>query len=574
MKHKFIMILNLVFAVMAAMFFSACTSQPKEAADLVLTNGKIVTMDETKPEVTALAALDGKILAVGEADEIRKYIGDNTQVIDLEGRLAVPGLTDSHAHFMSIGQAKLGLELMDVESWQDIVGLVEAAAAEAKPGEWIIGRGWHQEKWNTTPQPNIDGLPYHDTLSAVSPDNPVMLGHASGHSLFANANAMELAGIKADTKAPEGGEIIRTPEGNPIGVFRETAQWLVREAYYTSMEQRTPEEELAEQKKVIELADQECLSKGITSLHDAGVSFSTIERYKEFVQDGRLGIRLYAMINENNPNLEEKISEYRIDGMGDHHLSVRSIKRLIDGALGAHGAWLFEPYKSLPASTGLNTTPVDVIQETARIAIENGFQLCVHAIGDRANHETLDIYAEAFQANPDKKDLRWRVEHAQHLIPQDIPRFGELNVIASMQAIHCSSDGPWVYKRLGAERAKEGAYVWRKLMEHGTVICNGTDAPVEDVDPIPCFHAAVTRMMSTGEAFFPDQAMSREEALRSYTINGAYAAFQEDILGSLSPGKFADITILSQDIMTIPAEDIPATEVLYTIVDGDIKYQK
>jgi hypothetical protein len=574
MKHKLIMILSLIFAVMSAMFFSSCTSQPEEAADLVLTNGKIVTMDVTQPEAAALAALDEKILAVGEADDIEKYIDGNTQVLDLEGRLAVPGLIDSHAHFMSIGQAKLGLELMDAESWQEIVDMVDKAAGEAEPGEWVIGRGWHQEKWRATPQPNVDGLPYHDDLSAVSPDNPVMLGHASGHSLFANAKAMELAGIDQSTQAPEGGEIVRNPQGNPIGVFRETAQWLVREAYYASLEQRTPEEELAERKKVIELADQECLSKGLTSVHDAGVSYSTIDLYKEFVQSDRLGIRIYAMINEDNAELEEKIADYRIEGMGNHHLSVGAVKRLIDGALGAHGAWLLEPYKDLPSSTGLNTTPVPVIQESARIAIENGFQLCVHAIGDRANRETLDIYEKAFQAHPDKQDLRWRIEHAQHLSLQDIPRFGELDVIASMQAIHCASDGPWVYKRLGAKRAEEGAYVWQKLMDDGVIICNGTDAPVEDVDPIPCFYASVTRMMPNGEAFFPEQAMSREEALRSYTINGAYAAFQEDILGSLTPGKYADITVLSQDIMTIPAEDIPKTEVLYTIVGGDIKYQK
>lgn len=574
MRSKFFLFACIAAAVVTAMFFSTCTSQPKETADLVLTNGKIVTLDEAQPEVSALAARDGKILALGDQNEIEAYIGDATEVIDLAGHLAVPGLTDSHAHFMSIGQAKLGLELMNVASWQEIIAMVEKAAAEAEPEEWIIGRGWHQEKWNTIPEPNVDGLPYHDALSAVSPNNPVMLGHASGHSLFANARAMELAGIDADTQAPAGGEIVRDTKGNPIGVFRETAQWLVREAHYTSLEQRTPGEETAEQKKVIELADKECLSKGITSLHDAGVSYSTIDLYKEFVQNGRLGIRLYAMINVDNPALEERISEYRIEGMGDNHLNVRSIKRLIDGALGAHGAWLLEPYKDLPSSTGLNTTPVSVIKETARIAIENGFQLCVHAIGDRANRETLDIFEEAFQSHPDKQDLRWRVEHAQHLSPQDIPRFGNLDVIASMQAIHCSSDGPWVYKRLGAEKAEEGAYIWQKLMEHGAVICNGTDAPVEDVDPIPCFYSAVTRLMSTGEPFFPDQAMGREEALRSYTINGAYASFQEDILGSLTPGKYADITVLSQDIMTIPAENIPATEVLYTIVGGDVKYKK
>lgn len=574
MINKSLFILSIAAAAAAVMFFPGCAPQEEETADLVLMNGKILTLDTGRPEVNALAALDGKIIAAGDQNTIQAYIGENTQVIDLEGHLAVPGLTDSHAHFMSIGQAKLGLDLVNVKNWQEIVDMVEKAAENADPGEWIIGRGWHQEKWDAVPQPNVDGRPYHDALSAVSPDNPVMLTHASGHSLIANAKAMELAKIDKETQVPEGGEIIRDPEGNAIGVFRETAQNLIRRVHYTDMKKRTPEEERAEQKKIIELAGQECLSKGITSVHDAGVSFSTIDLYKEFAQDGRLGIRLYAMINESNSSLEKRIPEYRIDGMGDHHLTVRSIKRLIDGALGAHGAWLLDPYEDLPSSTGLNTTPANTIRETARIAIENGFQLNVHAIGDRANRETLDIYEDAFLAHPGKKDLRWRIEHAQHLSPQDIPRFGELNVIASMQAVHCSSDGPWVFKRLGRERAEEGAYVWQKLMNHGAVICNGTDAPVEDIDPIPCFYASVTRMMTTGEPFFPDQAMSREEALRSYTINGAYAAFQENILGTLTPGKLADITVLSRDVMTIPHHEILETEVLYTIVGGEVKYKK
>lgn len=574
MKNKSLFILSIAAAAATVMFFPGCAPQEEETADLVLMNGKILTLDTGRLEANALAALDGKIIAAGDHNTIQAYIGENTQVIDLEGHLAVPGLTDSHAHFMSIGQAKLGLDLVNVKNWQEIVDMVEKAAENADPGEWIIGRGWHQEKWDAIPQPNVDGRPYHDALSAVSPDNPVMLTHASGHSLIANAKAMELAKIDKETQVPEGGEIIRDPEGNAIGVFRETAQSLIRRVHDTDMKKRTPEEERAEQKKIIELASQECLSKGITSVHDAGVSFSTIDLYKEFAQDGRLGIRLYAMINERNSSLEKRISEYRIDGMGDHHLTVRSIKRLIDGALGAHGAWLLDPYEDLPSSTGLNTTPVNTIRETARIAIENGFQLNVHAIGDRANRETLDIYEDAFLAHPGKKDLRWRIEHAQHLSPQDIPRFGELDVIASMQAVHCSSDGPWVFKRLGRERAEEGAYVWQKLMNHGAVICNGTDAPVEDVDPIPCFYASVTRMMTTGEPFFPDQAMSREEALRSYTINGAYAAFQENILGTLAPGKLADITVLSRDIMTIPDDEILETEVLYTIVGGEVKYKK
>jgi predicted amidohydrolase YtcJ len=561
-----------LFAVCAVIAPVGCAK--KEPADLVLKNGKIVTVDESKPEAGALAVREGKIVALGNDRQIDAYVGEGTQVIDLDGKLAIPGFIDSHAHFTSIGRSKLSLDLTKVKNWGEIVGLVEEAVKRARPGEWIQGRGWHQEKWDEVPEPNIDGLPYHQDLSRVSPDNPVLLTHASGHSSYANAKAMELGGISKETPDPPGGEIVRDPEGNPIGVFRETAQGLVSRAMGNYLDERTPDQVEAERRKVVELAIEECLSKGITCLQDASSSFATIDLFKEFVEQGKMGLRLYVMISSGNDQLRERLSQYRIIGMGDNHLTVRSIKRLIDGALGAHGAWLLEPYEDLPSSTGLNTTAVDYIRETAKIAIENDFQLNIHAIGDRANREVLNIYEEAFKAHPEKKDLRWRIEHSQHLNPADIPRFGQLGVIASMQGIHCTSDGPWVLKRLGEKRSAEGAYVWQKLMKTGATICNGTDAPVEDVNPIPCFYASVTRKCRDGSLFYPDQRMSRTEALRSYTINGAYASFQEDILGSLTPGKLADITVLSKDIMTVPEDEILKAEVLYTIVGGKIAYQK
>ncbi len=574
MSKKFIskFYLFVLCITVIALFFSC--AQKKEPADLVLMNGKIVTVDETKPEAKALAVRGDTIVAVGSDKDINPYISETTKKIDLEGKLAIPGLIDSHAHFTSIGQAKMRLDLMHVRNWDEIVAMVKEATEKAQPGEWILGGGWHQEKWEKTPEPNVDSLPYHHSLSQVSPDNPVLLSHASGHSSFANAKAMELAEITKETPDPPGGEIVRDPEGNPIGVFRETAQELVSRAMSHYLEKRTPEQIDAERRKVVELAVQECLSKGITTFHDASSSFETIDLFKEFAEEDKLRIRLYVMIREGNEQLKDHLSEYRIIGLGNNHLTVRSIKRLIDGALGAHGAWLLEPYTDLPNSVGLNTTPVEVIKETARIAIENDFQLCVHAIGDRGNREVLNVFEEAFKTHPDKKDLRWRIEHSQHLHPDDIPRFGQLGVIPSMQGIHCTSDGPWVFKRLGEKRAAEGAYVWQKLMKTGAVICNGTDAPVEDVNPIPCFYATVTRKMKDGTVFYPDQRMSREEALRSYTINGAYAAFQEDILGSLTPGKLADITVLSKDIMTVPENEILEAEVLYTIVGGKILYKK
>jgi len=285
-------------------------------------------------------------------------------------------------------------------------------------------------------------------------------------------------------------------------------------------------------------------------------------------------VRLWVMVREGNAAEAPKLAQYRMIDYGGGHLTVRAIKRQIDGALGSRGAWLLEPYSDKPDSTGLNTTPVESIRETAKLAIANGYQLCVHAIGDRANRETLNIFEEAFKANPDKKELRWRVEHAQHLDPADIPRFGQLGVIASMQGIHCTSDAPYVPARLGDRRAEQGAYVWQKLMKSGAIVSNGTDAPVEDVDPIANYYATVSRKSKDGKVFCPDQRMSRAEALKSYTWNAAYAAFEEETRGSLKVGKYADLVVLSRDITTIPEDEIPATQVLYTIVGGKVRYQR
>jgi predicted amidohydrolase YtcJ len=549
-------------------------AQPDDPADLILLHGKIVTVDKNSPSAQALAVRGDKIVAVGTDAEIERYAAKTSRIIDLQGRLATPGFIDSHAHFTGIGEARLVLDLTRAKNWEGIVAMVAAAARTAKPGEWILGRGWHQEKWDKRPAPNVDGLPFHNELSRVSPDNPVLLAHASGHSSLANARAMELAGVSAETPDPPGGEIVRDKQGKPIGAFRETAQGLVERSQAESLSKRTPAEREADEIESIKLAAEECLAKGITSLHDAGASYGTIDIYKLLAEQGRLGVRLYAMINTSDLFLGGKLTQYRIIGAGENHLTVRSVKLLIDGALGAHGAWMLEPYADLLGSTGLNTFPVKAMKRAARLAIENDFQVCTHAIGDRANRETLDIYEEAFAAHPDKKDLRWRIEHAQHLDPADIPRFNRLGVIAAMQGIHCTSDGPWVIGKIGEQRARTGAYAWRDLIRTGAVISNGTDAPVEDVDPIPGFYASVSRRMNDGRRFFPEQRLTREEALASYTINGAYAGFQEDILGSLAPGKLADITVLSKDIMTIPEDEILTASVVMTIVGGRVLYQR
>ncbi|MDX1577488.1 MAG: amidohydrolase, partial [Gemmatimonadota bacterium] len=542
-------------------------------AELVLRNGRVVTLDDEAPEGTWIAVRDRRVAAVGSGEGAEAWIGEGPRVIDLSGALAIPGFIEGHGHFMGLGNAKLILDLTTADTWQDIVAMVAEAAEAAEPGEWIRGRGWHQEKWSVPPDPMVEGLPVHDGLSAVSPENPVALTHASGHASFVNERALELAGITAETEDPDGGEIVRDASGEPTGMLRETAQGLLSGAASRSGEDRTPEEVEARQREMARLASEELLRNGITSFHDAGTGFGTVDLFRTLAEEGRLPVRLYVMLAGDFESLEGRLDDYRMIGHADDHLTVRSIKQVIDGALGSHGAWLLQPYADMPSSVGLPTTPPEEIERVARLAIEHGYQVNTHAIGDRGNREVLDLYERTFRDHPDETDLRWRIEHAQHIHPEDIPRFAELGVIASMQGIHQCSDGPWVMLRLGEGRARSGAYVWQDLIESGAVVTNGTDVPVEPVDPIASFHCTVTRQLEDGSVFFGDQAMTREQALRSYTINSAYAAFEEDIKGTLSPGKLADITVLSRDILSVPADQILDAEVLYTIIGGDVLYE-
>ena len=547
---------------------------PEETADLVLRNGHVVTVDSTQPEAEAVAVRGHSILAVGTDEEIARYIGSDTEVIDLEGRLAIPGFIEGHGHFAGIGERLLGLDVMNVRNWDEIIAMVGAAARDARQDAWIVGRGWHQEKWDRVPEPTVDGVPVHASLDSVSPNNPVLLTHASGHASFVNGRALELAGITRDTPNPPGGEIVRDADGEPTGLLRETAQGLARRVRARAEAERPEAEVAAERRRVLDLAAQESLSKGVTSFHDAGTGFGTIDLMKELESEGALPVRLYVMIRASNDELEQRLPQYYMPADTNDYLVVRSIKVSIDGALGSHGAWLLEPYEDMPSSTGLALVQPESVTRTAELAIANGFQLAVHAIGDRANREVLDIYERTFQANPQMSDPRWRIEHAQHLHPDDIRRFGELGVIPAMQGVHATSDAPWIPRRLGEARAREGAYVWQELMKSGAVIANGTDAPVEDVNPVASFYSSVTRRTNTGDVFYADQRMTRDQALRSYTLNNAYAAFEEDVKGSLTPGKLADIVVLSKDIMRVPEEEIPTAQVDLTIVGGEIRYRR
>lgn len=556
-----------LFVVILSLF--GCNT--REKAELVLYNGTIYTMNEFQPKAGAVAAKDGRIVFVGSDAGARSWIGADTRVIDLQGKTVVPGFIESHGHLLGIGYAAMRLNLMDAKSYDEVIARVAEAVKKAKPGEWILGRGWHQSKWNPQPRPLVRGFQTHHALSRVSPDNPVFLTHASGHAGMANAKAMELAGVTRETQFTEGGEIIKDGQGNPTGIFVERAQGLIRRVI--------PAADAESNRRALELAIDECLRKGITSFQDAGSGSQAIELYKKFLEAGKLRMRLWVMVGgRDNRMLDSLFASPPEIGLGDNRLTIRAIKLGIDGALGPRGAWLLEPYSDDPKNRGHETMSTERVYEIAQRALQHGFQVCVHAIGDRANREVLDAFERAFRENPEAaRDARFRIEHAQILDAQDIPRFAELGVIASIQGIHCTSDRPWAESRLGPERIAEGAYAWQKLLQSSAVVVNGTDAPVEDVDPIACFYASVTRQLPDGTppgGFDPDQKMTREQALRSYTRDAAYAAFEEHLKGTIETGKLADLTVLSQDIMTVPDDRLLDTRVEYTIVGGKIEYSR
>jgi predicted amidohydrolase YtcJ len=568
-------VLRVLVVLVAGVLAGACAAGPQlEPADLVLRNGVVVTVDDALPEAEAVAIRGHTILAVGSNAEIARYIGRETEVIDLNGRLAIPGFIEGHGHFMGLGQAKMNLDLMNVRNWDEVVQMVGAATRDAPRDAWIVGRGWHQEKWDRAPEPNVQGIPLHSSLDSVSADNPVVLTHASGHMSFVNRRALELAGIDRSTPDPAGGEILKDAAGNPTGLLRQNAQALVNRARSQAETRRTSADREAEARRAAQLAAEAALANGVTSFHDAGVGYDVVDFYRTLEAENALPVRLYVMIRAGNDEHEQKLAQYYSPADENDFLVVRAIKVSIDGALGSHGAWLLDDYADRAGHTGFSTTPVSSATRTAELAIANGFQLNIHAIGDRGNREVLDIYERTFQANPERQDLRWRIEHAQHLNPADIPRFAQLGVIASMQGIHATSDAPWIPPRLGDERARAGAYVWRSLIDSGAVVTNGTDTPVEDISPIASFHASVSRRTRTGEVFHGEQRMTREEALRSYTLNNAYAAFEEQVKGSITPGKLADIVVLSHNIMTVPEEQIPSAQVDVTVAGGRVAFRR
>ena len=561
------------------LLLSSCQPQsPTEdmISDLLLSHAYVYPVTGEPIEDGAVAIREGKIIAIGPTADIEKtWKPGAKEIMDCQGGFLMPGFIEGHGHFSSLGMNLIELDLLETVDWQEIIDSVAARVGKSKPGEWIVGRGWHQEKWKTPIHPNVNGYPYHDALSRISPHNPVMLKHASGHSILANQSAMDAAGISIETPDPEGGRIVRDGQKKVLGVFEENAMEPISSAYHV-YEQTMTDAALKEKwYRAIEEVQAHCLARGITTFEDMGSTFDEINRYKELALKDSLDIRLYVMLHHPLDELKGHLEGFPIIRAGHDMFTCRSIKAYIDGALGSYGAWLLQPYADKPGFIGQNTTPVADIKNIAELAITHDMQFGVHAIGDKGNRTVLDIFEETMKAHPEKKDLRWRIEHAQHIDPTDIPRFKALNVIASMQAIHCTSDAPFVVKRLGEERARTGAYPWRSLLDAGVVVANGTDAPVERVDPIPNFYASVTRRRAdTGQVFFPEQAMTREEALYSMTMANAYAAFEEDIKGSIEAGKWADLVLLSNNLFTCQEDSILQTQVLMTMVGGKMKYKK
>ncbi|HCM76551.1 MAG TPA: amidohydrolase [Cytophagales bacterium] len=563
-----------ILIVLLSVLVLSC-GKKQTPADMIISGGTIYTMDEKNPTVEAVAIASGKIVFAGTQAEVQKFKGDQTQQVDLQGQTMTPGFIESHGHIMGLGYNELNIDLMDTKSWDEIVERVKQAVDKAQPGEWIIGRGWHQDKWDKKPEKMVNGFQTHEQLSAVSPNNPVFLSHASGHAGFANANAMKVAGVnqmsleQLTKDLGEGGEIIRDKLGNPTGLFNERAQGLIWKY--------VPENTEETRAQAFSLAMDACAREGITSFHDAGASRTDIALFHKFRADNNMKTRLYVMISGRDPELVYEWIRKGPEIDTANFLTIRSIKLNCDGALGSRGAWLLEPYSDRTGWYGMPTISMDTVLSVSKAGLKAGFQVCSHAIGDRANREILDRYEIAFKENPDKNNHRFRIEHAQHVHPDDIPRFGKMGVIAAMQAIHLSSDRPWAIERLGEKRIVEETYVWQDFINTGAMIINGTDVPVEPISPIASFYASVTRQTLDGQpegGYEPRQKMTREQALRSYTLDAAYGAFQEDYLGSIEVGKAADFTIFSQDIMTVPDNQLLATEVSKTIVDGKMVYEK
>ncbi|MEC8002580.1 MAG: amidohydrolase [Pseudomonadota bacterium] len=534
-------------------------------ADTLVVSGTIYTADDANTQVEAVVIEDGRFTFVGDLATAQSTAGEDHRHISLGAATAYPGFIESHGHLSSLGEAITNLDLNGVDSYQTIVGMVADAAAKASPGQVIKGRGWHQSKWSKEPSVTVDGFPTHRSLSEVSPNNPVFLGHANGHTALVNQAAMDALNLTYNTPTPDGGVIVKDGKGDPTGILHENAIDLAYPLIALSTDSA---------KTAILAAQDHAFRWGITNFHDAGAGSTDIEAQRALDASGDLKLRVYTMVSAQDEALTDYwLARPPVIADDDSRLTIRSFKAVMDGALGSRTAWLHQPYTDDPGTSGVQTFDENRLVNIMNRSNAHGWQINTHAIGDKANTVVLDAIDRATLT---QRDHRSRIEHSQHLLPSDIERFSTLGVIASIQAIHMSSDRPWAIDRLGKERIESGAYVWRDLLNAGVNIANGTDVPVEPINPIANFYASVARKTLKGlpdDGYEIRQKLSRHETLKSMTLWNAYAAFEEAEVGSISVGKRADMTVTDQNLMTVDETKILATKPVMTIIGGEIVYQ-
>ncbi|HOK49809.1 MAG TPA: amidohydrolase family protein [Sedimentibacter sp.] len=553
---------KVIFILLIAMLTTLVPVQAfadNQVADTVYVNGNIYTVDENFSKAQAIAIKGQHIIGVGSNEDVKKFVGESTKVIDLQGKTVIPGLIEGHMHYPAEGQKLLELDVF----WKPkdvILAAVKAEADRLPDGEWITGSGWNQEVWD------VPEFPSKEDLDEVAPNNPVALTRTCGHAIWVNSLALEIAGITKDTPDPQGGEILKNKNGEPLGVLTDTAADYVTE--------KIPPFTAERKKEALLLAQDELFSYGLTTSLDAGSSVEDIQQMKELYESGDLKIRLYVMVN-TGPDAQVYYEKGPEVGLYDKRMTINCIKFFTDGSLGARSAWLLEEYSDRPGHVGNSRYTYDEFYELIKEVREHGFQASTHAIGDAANRQVVDIYEKVLKENP-LDDHRFRIEHFQIATLEDIQRIADLGIIPAMQAVHATSDKNMAEDRVGPERIK-GGYAWRKVLDTGNIIVNGSDANVELVNPYHGLYAAVTRKGRDGEpegGWYPEECMNREEALRSFTIWAAYGQFEEDIKGSIEVGKLADFVVLDRDYMTCPDRDIMNILPLVTVVGGETVYEK
>lgn len=557
-----------IFALVSALAFSVAFAQPTvKPATLVFVNANIYTANDKQPRAQAVAIDGDRILYVGSNADVKRYENSQTRVIDLNGATMLPGFADAHYHLIETGMREMSFNLEGTKSLDELLAKLKKRVSHAKPGEWIVGGGWIETHWKPSK------FPTRSDLDKVAPNNPVMLSRADLHAVVANSAALKQSGITKKTKDPFGGKISHDAKtGEPDGMLIDDAMELVK--------QHLPEDSDEKIEQAMLLGDKVSIEHGLTQVHETGGSYREVDLYKKLYGAGKLNVRVYKAVWGPSEDADKLMHDGPIIGAYDHHFTLRAIKVTGDGALGSRGAYLLEPYKDAPLTSGILIAPIKEYETMLHTALKNGIQVMTHAIGDAANRFVLDEYENTFRTVPVSQrkiaDPRWRIEHAQIVNEKDLPRFAKAGIIPSMQPSHAIGDLHYAEKRLGMKRL-EGAYAWQSFIKSGVIVPGGSDAPVERGDPMIEFYAAVSRKDVkgySGPGWHPEQALTRQQALKMFTLWPAYAAFEENLRGTIEPGKLADFTVLSADIMQIPQAEILKVHAVMTVIGGKIVYQR